>query len=86
MNHAKIGKAIKDSIILMAESWNFTYNGIIHIVPGDTTASCLCLDSVILDAKSEISPCLSTGEGTKNQKETSEEVLALLKIKSIPPI
>lgn len=74
-------KAIKDSSILIAQSWNFTYNGIIHIVPGDMMASSLCLHSVILDAKSEgIFPCLSTGEGIK--KKNSEKVLAILKIKS----
>lgn len=31
-------------------------------------ASSLCLDSIIPDAKSEVSPCLSTGEGIKKKK------------------
>lgn len=39
------------------------------------------LDSTILGAKSEVSPCLFIGEGIV--KKPSEEVLAMLKITSI---
>lgn len=79
---AKTHMAIKYSIILTAQFWNFTYNCIIHIVTGDMVASSLCLHRVIIDAKSEeVSPCFSTGEGIK--KNNSEEVLPILNIKSI---
>lgn len=67
----------------MAQSWNFTYNCIFHIVTGDMVASSLYLHRVILDAKSEeVSPCFSTGEAIKKKQNNSEEVLAILNIKS----
>lgn len=57
----------------MAQSCNFAYDGIIHIVPGDRMASSLCLDSTILDAKSD-SLDLFTGEGIlKNLQRKSQQ-------------